>query len=379
MHKRKAHSVIDADVHLHELDADLAPHLELPWRRALEGAPADHNAGERLFDVAGQTPYTPYDPILGDLPETPHQITSRTILLADIAARGVDAVVLYPGRLLPAAQVNDPAYTAALARAYNRYLEAQWLAPEQGVYAAIMVANQDPAAGAAEIRRWAGRSGVVAIYLPTAGANPLWGDRRYWPILEAAEEAALPVVLQGETTLATSFPFQLHHLPTALAKQALSQPLGALANLTSLFVSGTLARFPRLRVVVNDAGLAWLPFLLDRLDHFAPYLREEVPFLSGAPSDWLRERLYLTTHPLPGDPALAAALCHQVGVERLLFGSDWPHFDAEAADALRALPLTAAEQARLLAGNAQALFGITLPSPVAGAAPGRPSRDLAPR
>lgn len=354
--------IIDADVHIHEPDADLAPYLEMPWRRALEAGPtsqSQRNArGERIFDTPGYYPLTPYDPMLGDFPEEePHRVTSPDLLRSDLDGRGIDAAIVFTGRLLNAASTNDLAYAEALARSYNRYVAERWVAPARGIYAAIMAANQASIDAAREIERYAALDGFAAVYLPMAGNYPLWGDRSHDPIFAAAQEAGLPVVLQGATTVATVFPYQLHHLQSALAKQALSQPFGALANLTNMVATGVFARFPRLRVVVNDAGVGWLPLLLDRLDHFHPYLREEAPSLDPRPSDHLRGRVFVTTHPVRGaDPTVLAACIQALGIPNVLFGSDWPHFDADSPDDVRALPLSDDATRQILGANALALF-----------------------
>lgn len=357
-------TVFDADIHLHELDADLAPYFELPWRRVLEESGLVREGpravrGERLFDVPGYSPLTPYDPIRGDYPEAePHRITTPEILLADLAARKIAAGLLFPGRLLRAAQTNDELYVGNLMCAYNQYLAEQWVDPSRGIHGAIMAANQIPEDAALEIRRYAGRPGFVAVYLPLMGNYPLWGDRMYRPIFAAAEEVGLPVVLQGALTIHPVFPYQLHHVPTALAKQTLSQSMGATANLVSLITAGVLARYSRLRIVINDVGIAWLPYLADRLDHFYPHLRDDVPELTRRPSEYIREQVYLTTHPVESDPRLFETALTYLGADHVLFGSDWPHFDADGVERIQSLPISAEVKGGILAGNARKLFGL---------------------
>ncbi len=358
--------IFDSDVHLHELDDDLAPYFDEPWHRVLEAGAkgvaregARTPRGERFLDVPGYSALTVYDPILGELPtEEPRRLTSADLLRADLDARGVDAGLVFPGRLLRAAQSNDWDYLSALGRAYNRYLAERWVEPARGIYAAILTLNQLPDESAEEIDRYASVPGFAAVYLPLAGNNPLWGDRSYEPIFAAAEAAGLPVVLQGALTVHTVFPYELHHVPTALAKQVLSQPFGAMANLVSMVTNGVLARHPGLKVVVNDAGLAWLPATLERLDHFYPYLRDEVPFLEDPPSEAVRRQVYVTTHPLGGRanlPFLLACL-EAIGLDHVLFGSDAPHFDETSLKQIQELPLGSTVTEQILALNARAVF-----------------------
>ena len=358
-----ARFIFDADVHIHEDYRDLAPYFEMPWRRALEGESPDRTgrdaAGERFLDAPGYSPLTPYDPILGDLPETePHRVTSAEVLRADLDQRGVAAGLIYTGRLSHAAVSNDHLYVAALGRAYNRYLAERWLNPSQGIYGAIMAANQVPEEAAREIETYARVPGFAAVYLPNAGTYPLWGDASYRPIFAAAQEADLPVVLHGAVTVYTVFPYQFHHVPTALAKQTLSQSFAAQANLVSLLTTGVLADFPRLRLVIDDAGISWLPHVMGRLDHFYPYLREEVPHLAGSPSEAVRRQFSVTTHPLdaPGGPRFLAALLEMIGTEQVVYGSDWPHFDATPVEAVDAIPLSDAAKRDILGENARRIF-----------------------
>jgi uncharacterized protein len=356
--------VFDADVHLHELDADLAPYFELPWRRVLEeGGLAREGAravrGERLLDVGGYWPHTPYDPILGDFPEAePRRLTSPELLRADLDERGTAGTLVFPGRLLRAATSGDELYVAAMSRAYNRMLTERWVDPSRGIYAAIMAANQVPEDAAHEIETYSKVPGFAAVYLPLAGNYPLWGDRMYEPIFAAAEHADLPVVLQGAVTVHTVFPYELHHVPTALAKQTLSQPFGAIANLVHLVTTGVLARHPSLRIVFNDVGLTWLPFVFERLDHFSPYLKEEVPFLDGPPSEAIRRQVFLTTHPLGSavHGPFVAACVDAIGPDQILFGSDYPHFDADGFADVDALPVAEEVRGKILSENARRVF-----------------------
>lgn len=356
-------SIVDVDVHIHELDSDLAPYFEMPWRRVLEeGGLSRQGArsikGERFLDYPGYSPLSALDPILGELPGEPHRVTAPEILRADLDERGVDAAVIYTGRLLRAATSHDHNYMTMLGRAYNRFLAERWIDSARGLYGAIMAVNQSAEDAAEEIEKYAKNDGFVAVYLPTAGNYPLWGDRSYDPIFAAAQEADLPVVLQGAFTIHAVFPYEFHHLPTALAKQTLSQAFGALANLVNMVTTGVLTRFPRLKIVFQDGGISWLPLAMARLDHYYEFLMEEVPFLESRPSEYVRRQVYLTTHPLEGkeNPAFLTACLDAIGLDHLLYGSDWPHFDATAPGEILDLPISDDAKRGILGGNARQVF-----------------------
>ena len=68
---------------------------------------------------------------------------------------------------------------------------------------------QDPQGSAEQIRTYGADDRFVAVYLPVAGLRPLWGDRMYDPIYEAAEEMGLPVMLHSVGIIHPTFPFNL--------------------------------------------------------------------------------------------------------------------------------------------------------------------------
>jgi predicted TIM-barrel fold metal-dependent hydrolase len=328
--------LFDADVHVHEHPPDLAPHCEMPWRLALEQEKGD----DRWLDTPGYSPLTPLDPPLGDRPEpAPPFLRSADEARAAMDARGVDAALLITDRFVGLAAAQSVDYAVAIAAAYNRYLAERWLDPARGLYGAALLPGQDPAAAAEELRRCAERPGIVAGLLSTVNAYPLYGDRCYEPIWRAAEESGRPIVFHGATVYGTVFPYQLQQFEAASARGALSQPLGAIANLTSLVTNGVLTRHPGLKLLFCEAGLAWLPFLASRLDGQRRHLPDELPDL---PSEQIRRQVWATTHPFDG--ALAG-----VSPDRVLFASDYPHYDHDAPDP----GLTAqarGENARILLG-----------------------------
>lgn len=349
-------TIFDCDVHIHEHPPDLAPYIEQPWRRVLETM----TVNERWLDVPGYSPLTALDPLLGDFPgPPPHLVTTADGLRADLDARGVGGALLFTDQWIGIAGTQDEPYATAIMQAYNRYLRERWIDPARGLYAPIMVVPQNPAGSAAEIERYAAAPGFAAVWLPAGGMWPLWGYRAYDPIMAAAEAAGLPCVLMHNTVISSLFPYQLSNYDTALAKQALAQPLGAITTLVNLVTTGVFARYPRLRVVFTEAGAGWVAPVGWRLDLQYADLRDEVPFLTLRPSDYIRRNVYVTTHRLerPDDPAaLLASIAEAGGLGHLLYASNFPHYNADTPAALDRLALAPGDRARVLGGNARAVF-----------------------
>ncbi len=355
--------IVDADVHVSDTPAALAPYCALPWRKSLE---ALAQTPARYLDIPGFAPSLKLDPPI------PGGHAGRSVRTAAEMRAGLDALdiaigILFPDNLLLFAPIPQIEYATALAEAYNRWLVEEWLQTEPGLYGALLACPQNPEASAREIARYAGHEKIVAVYLPTAGANPLWGARKYDPILAAAQAAGLPVALHSVTLVSPAFPCQLDQFENHFARQVLSHSFAMQANLVSLMHTGVPARYPELKIVFTEAGVAWVPYMMWRLDKYHQEYRRMVPFLEKRPSEYMKERMWFATQPVeePDDPAdLVATIGLYDGADRTLFASDWPHHDFDHPKAILKLPLGAETKRKIMGENALALFNI--PAPVRG-------------
>ena len=84
--------------------------------------------------------------------------------------------------------IRNQDLSAALATAINDWQIAEWTSKDSRLKGSIVVANEDGPAAAAEIRKRAGDKNFVQVLLLSRNVEPL-GQRRYWPIYQAAEEA----------------------------------------------------------------------------------------------------------------------------------------------------------------------------------------------
>jgi predicted TIM-barrel fold metal-dependent hydrolase len=354
--------IVDADVHANDAPGALAPYCDQPWRRALEVL-AETPA--RYLDIPGYAPSLKLDPpVPGGQPQ--RSVLSAREMREELSELGIDIGILFPDNLLLFAPIPHIEYATALSHAYNRWLVEEWLVKEPGLYGVMLACPQNPEDSAREIERYAKEEKIVGVYLPTAGVNPLWGHRRYDPIMAAAEAANLPVCLHSVTLVSPAFPCQLDQFENHFGRQVLSHSFAMMANLTSLIHSGVPARYPKLRVVFTEAGVAWVPYMMWRMDKYYNEYRRMVPFLEKRPSEYMKERMWFATQPVeePDDPAdLVTTIRLYGGEERTLFASDWPHHDFDHPKAIMKLPMPAEMKRKIMGENALELFGI--PAPVA--------------
>lgn len=347
-------------MHVHESPAALAEYAPDPWDVALREIA---KIPERYMDLPGLSPHGELSiPFPGGL-ERDTTVTSAAEMHEELAELHIDRAVLFPDHLLMIAKLPNADWAGSVARAYNQWLEEQWLAEKDSLLGAIVVAPQDPAGSAADIRRHAGRNGWRCVYLPACAVEPLYGHRSYDPVYEAACETGLPVVLHSVTTVHPVFPFQLHAFESASARHSVAHPWAMMANLTSMMETGVFVRYPDLQVAVMEAGMSWMPFLMMRLDKEFSEHRRAMPALKKRPSEYLAG-VYVGTQPIEEPPRrgdLLKVIELFDGEDRLVYASDWPHHDFDHPQFVAGYPFDDEMRRNVMGLNAARLFGIDVP------------------
>ncbi len=247
-------------------------------------------------------------------------------------------------------------YGARLARAINDYQIAEWLEQEPRLRASIVVAYENADLAAAEIHRLGDHDGFVQVLLAARTQEPL-GRRKYWKMYEAALAYDLPIGIHfgglgGAAITAAGW-------PSYYIEDHCGMPQTFQAQIASLICEGVFEHFPALRIVIIEGGFAWMPSLAWRLDQSWKRLRAEVPYLKHAPSEYMQKHFWLTTQPMeePRQHRHLEQVIEQMnGAQRLMFATDYPHWDFDAPD--RALPATLPLEIRrkIMAENARQFY-----------------------
>ncbi|HET6307832.1 MAG TPA: amidohydrolase family protein, partial [Rhodopila sp.] len=223
--------------------------------------------------------------------------------------------------------------------------------------ASIVVPYEWAEAAAAEIRRWAGHKDFVQVLLLSRTAEPL-GNRRYWPIYEAAAEANLPVAVHAFGY--GGAPITSAGWPSHYIEEMTGHAQSCQAGLASMVIEGIFERFPGLRVIMVEAGFAWAPSFAWRLDKAWKTLRAETPHLKQLPSEYLRRQVWWTSQPMeePEPRSHLLDTMEWMGTDRLLFATDYPHWDFDDPTHVLPLPVNMELRQRFFLGNAQAVYGV---------------------
>ncbi len=176
-----------------------------------------------------------------------------------------------------------------------------------------MVANEDGPTAAAEIRKRAGNKDFVQVLLLSRNVEPL-GQRRYWPIYEAAEEAGLPVGVHafgfgGNPITASGWPS--YYIEEMVGHAQCQQ-----TALASLILEGVFERFPKLKMIMIEAGFGWAPSLAWRLDKAWQRLRERSAAREAAALG-IYQRAGVVDHAADGGARAARASVRSDRLDRL--------------------------------------------------------------
>ncbi|APX26450.1 Amidohydrolase (plasmid) [Salipiger profundus] len=126
-------------------------------------------------------------------------------------------------------------------------------------------------------------------------------------------------------------------------------------------MNGMPERFPKLKTMWIESGLAWVPFLMQRLDNEYMMRTSDAPLLKKKPSDYMRE-MYYSTQPMElvdNREALEVTFKMINAESQLLYSSDYPHWDMDLPSTIYDLPFLDEKAKRsILGGNAQKLFNL---------------------
>lgn len=247
-------------------------------------------------------------------------------------------------------------YAAALSSAANDWQIAEWLEPEPRLRASIVIPQNDGEMSAKEIHRAAQHPGFVQA-LVVARTPQLLGHRTYWKIYEALSEHNLPLGIHFGGS--AGFPITGAGWPSFYYEDHAGMPPALETQVVSLVFEGVFEQFPTLKIVLIEGGFAWLPSLMWRMDRAWQRLHEEVPHLKEPPSHYVRRHFWVTTQPMEeptrkGD--FHRLLEHMNMDDRLMFATDYPHWDFDAPDEAVPVKLEDDLEKAIMAENARALY-----------------------
>jgi predicted TIM-barrel fold metal-dependent hydrolase len=324
--------IIDADGHVREADDLFEKYLEAPYRARAPKIEKVAN-GQLLFRLEGERHHrrpdeTPFRIKDDGSPanEGRHLATDPKQRLQAMDRDRIERGLLFPSAGLYLTSVQDETYGAALCRAYNNWLYDYCGEDRRRLLGVAAIPTQDIKLAVAEATRAVKELGCKGIFVRP---NPIKGrnidDPYYDPLYRTVVELGVPLLIhEGSGAF----------LPTAGADRfagewffthTISHPFEQMLASLGLICKGTLERHPELQVVFLESGAGWLPYWLWRMDEHYEVLPFQVPWLKLKPSDYFRRQCYVS---FEADETRLGQVIASVGAERVVFASDYPHWDA---------------------------------------------------
>ena len=202
---------------------------------------------------------------------------------------------------------------------------------------------------------------MVQVGVPLQAPNRT-ANARYFPIWEAAAARWLPVAIHVDGGASIDFhPSAAGPLRYALEYDTL-YPLNVAYHLASFVAEGVFERLPGFRVVCADGGLSAFTPILWRLDKDWRGTREEIPWTTKLPSEYLREHVRFCLHAsdAPRPPGGPSEWWEIADAKRMLmYSSNYPQRDCLfPRDAVAGLDDDTTE--RVLSANAADLYALNV-------------------
>ena len=280
----------------------------------------------------------------------------------DMEIDGLDVSIVYPtvGLAVYNSQ-KDSMLLSAICKAYNGWV-AEFCSPFPKRLKAIAMLNVDDVQdGVKELERCAkmGLIGALTTVYPPEGRA--YNSAEYDPLWAAAQDLEMPLSLHIGTNRPAGPEQEFVDIETVRQAFFTNVDHWVRMSLADIIFTGVFERFPKLQVGSIEMELSWAPHFLDRMDY--TYTQRVHPdwwytFKNNMlPSDFFHRNVFLGFQ----EDALGVSLRHQIGVDNLQWGSDYPHSESTFPRSQEILEeilvdCTEEEKAKIAGGNAARVY-----------------------
>jgi uncharacterized protein len=353
-------TIVDADLHHDETGSfrQMVGYIDSTTER--QKARASTNEGRR--------PMIPYNISYADaggriqrfaarkLEQTPANVhRDITLTRRTMTAMGSTYGVLYPTAAMRLAIQPKRDWEYWLTLAYNRWIANDLLPQEPQIKGMLYLPLHHTTECLKMIEDLGGNPGVAGCVVASARYEKIQ-QKGMMKVLSAMQERGLVLAFHG---MANWEEANLAAIPKWGAVQAIGVPQSNMVHMTNWLMSGMPERFPKLKILWCESGVAWAHYLMQRLD--AMYLARvsDAPLLKEKPSHYMA-RMYYCSQPLerPDDPdALEVAFRAIKAETQLVWGSNFPAHNFDVPATIWDLPfLSEPAKKAILGGNAMGLF-----------------------
>ena len=274
----------------------------------------------------------------------------------DMETDGIDVGVIYPTIGLILFSVPDGELLSAVFRTYNDWL-AEFCSEFPKRLKGIAMVNVDEVElGVKELERCRkmGLAGAMITAYPPEGRG--YESPEYEPLWAVAEDLEMPLSLHAATNRGPMFSAGFTKL-----SYLINMDYWVRISVADMILSGIFERHPRLQVGAVEYELSWIPHFLERMDY--GYAQRPLADTQHRleenmlPSDYFHRNVFVGFQ----EDARGIKDRHVIGVDNLLWGSDYPHQESTFPRSQEILEeilseCTGEEKARIAGGNAARIY-----------------------
>ena len=361
--------MVSADCHAQEPRAYIKQYIEpeyldrLPRIQEIDGEKFIITEGNRPWKIKTDT--TPFADEDNERNRAGRTVEAR---LADQTRDGIDVEIVFANKGLQSFATTDPAFCMAMCRAWNNWAHDEYHQHADRILPMAMVPTMDIEAAIVELQRVAdlGFRGITIPAKPHYGPTGMDSHNYNHPDFErlwsAIEDVDLPMTI---------------HVSTGRDPRASSGAGGAVINyavhccaasqepVANLCASGILERHPKLRFATIEAGIGWVPWLLDAMDEgFYKHRMWVSPELAEPPSYYFRRQGFASFGEDRSGLALGEA--HDL-IDNYMWANDFPHHEGTWPHSAAAIERTMGDlsdesRAKVLGLNAARFWNIEVPA-----------------
>ncbi len=283
--------------------------------------------------------------------------------IVDMDADGIDAAFLYPSLGLFTGAVEAPDLSAAMCRAYNRWLVDYCKPYSDRLFGVAMLPMQSVELAMDEMRFARETLGMRGGFLrpnPYHGKKML-SDPMYEPFWQLAEDLEFSIGFhEGSSNGAMPTVGVDRFEDDRAARHMISHTMEMMLAALSVIWGGVVDRHPNLRVGFLESGGGWIAPWLDRMDrHFDDKgFSETAP--SMRPSELFERNCWISFEPVENS---IAVLADYIGPHKIMWATDYPHQDGFFPGAPKMMrdrlgPLSADAAHQVMAGGALGFYGM---------------------
>ena len=245
----------------------------------------------------------------------------------DMDLDGVDVSILYPTAGLQLYSTGDGELLTAIFRVYSDWV-AEYCSAYPDRLKGIAMLNVDEVEPAVRELERCARLGLVGamitVYPPDDRPYSL---PEYEPLWAAAQDLDIPLSLHFGTNRAGAGQ-EFGDLDSLRPSFSANTDHWVRMSLGDMIFSGVFERYPKLQAGSIEMELSWVPHFLDRIDYtYTQRVRDITPYRfkeDMLPSDYFHRNVFLGFQ----EDGLGIRLRDLIGVDQLMWGSDYPHFES---------------------------------------------------